>query len=131
MPVVDPENIRLTIAKQETAEQSVALLLRAMCTAIHDAVDKPDPEHLVQIASHIDDNPKAWIDAVFANTPMADKTRGIELPSLSTEVRDAFAEHGQRQPQPQQSNGGDTNQPLHAAQQQHKGGAEQGAQPRK
>jgi len=94
MSPVDPENIRLTIAKQGTAEQSVALLLRAFCTAVHNAVEQPDPEHLVQIARHIDDNPKTWIDAVFANTPMAEQTRGIELVSLPTDVRDAFAAHG-------------------------------------
>jgi hypothetical protein len=95
--VVDPENIRLTIAKQGSVGQSVALLLRAFCTAVNDAVDEPNPERLVQLARHIDDNPKAWIDAIMANTPQAEETEGISLVQLDTNVRDAFAEHGVRQ----------------------------------
>jgi hypothetical protein len=115
-PVVDPENIRLTIAKQGSVGQSVALLLRAFCTAVNDAVDEPNPERLVQLARHIDDNPKAWIDAIMANTPQAEETEGISLVQLDTNVRDAFAEHGVRQQQRANAGNGQDADKQHANQ---------------
>jgi hypothetical protein len=90
----DPENIRQVIAKQPTPAQGVAALLRAVSTAIHQSVDKPDPEGLLRFAKHIDNDPRAWIDAVFANTPQAMQTYPLELSTLPEDVRDAFAVHG-------------------------------------
>jgi hypothetical protein len=59
-------------------------------------VDKPDPEGLLRFAKHIDDDPRAWIDAVFANTPQAMQmqTYPLEQSTLPEDVRDAFAAHG-------------------------------------
>jgi hypothetical protein len=91
----DAENVRQVIAAQTSIGASVQALLRAVSAMIGNALNKGDPSALQAFADHIDANPKAWSDAVQANTSLAAYT--VEpLQNVPPYVADKFALHASR-----------------------------------
>lgn len=76
----NPTDIRLAIAAQPTVEQSVDALTRAVTARINQPVTDTGPDSAHALAVNMQDEPKAWSDAVLANTPMALQSATMVLP---------------------------------------------------
>ena len=90
------ENVRLVIAKQTTVAGSLQALMRAIANTMHEAVEKGEPGALEAFADHIDADPKAWTDAVMANTPLAQETV-LPISGVTPDTESAFATHAAQQ----------------------------------
>jgi hypothetical protein len=90
------EGIRLAIAQQPTVEQGLAALFRALSKLCHDAADGDHGQfaQLTALADAIDADPRAWSDAVLANTKAAELTMAPVMPVLPVQVQDAMPSHG-------------------------------------
>jgi|SRR5581483_11577121 len=87
------ENVRLAIASQPSVEQGVAALLRTIATHLHEAIETNDMSQLKALADHINADPRAWSDALLANTPAATQTIAPSVPAMPAYVQDAFRDH--------------------------------------
>ena len=87
------ENIRLAIAQQPSVEQGIAALFRAIATHLHRAHESNDLSELHALANHMNNDPRAWSDAVLANTPAAPQTIAPTVPQMPVYVQDAFRDH--------------------------------------
>lgn len=87
------ENVRLAIASQPSVEQGVAALLRTIATHLHEAIETNDMSQLKALADHINADPRAWSDALLANTPAATQTIAPTVPAMPAYVQDAFRDH--------------------------------------
>ena len=88
----EAENYRLAVAQQPSIGQSVQALLQAVCSVIGEALEKADPSKLQAFSDKISEDPKAWSDAVQANTPYATQTATMFV-GLSGPVQEAFAKY--------------------------------------
>lgn len=85
----EAENLRLAVAQQPTVEGSLAALLQGVFAVISEALDKGEPVRLQAFRDRLGDDPKAWRDAVVANTPSAMVSVGPFV-GLPTDVQKAF-----------------------------------------
>ena len=67
----DATDVRLAVASQPTVAQGIIALMRAFVSHVHRAFDLDDPSPLKALATSLDTEPKAWTDAILANTTSA------------------------------------------------------------
>src|SRR5690348_1277803 len=94
LATANAENIRQAIALQPSIEQGIAALFQAIATAIQNAVENGDPNGLMALAKHVNEDPRSWSDAVLANTEAATLTAAPRVPQVPTHMQDAFKSHG-------------------------------------
>lgn len=87
------ENVRLAIASQPSVEQGIAALLRTVATHLQEAIETNDMSQLKALADHINADPRAWSDALLANTPAAPQTIAPTVAAMPVYVQDAFRDH--------------------------------------
>ena len=71
-----PEDIRQVIAAQKTVPEGIMGLLRAVTSQCYAAINADDFGQIKALADSISNDPKAWSDAIMANTPHALETAG-------------------------------------------------------
>lgn len=96
---LDPAEVRNVVNAQPTVAASVAALLTAVSGVIQRALDSADPAMLKHFADAINADPKAWVDAVQANTPSAVLTATPFL-AVPSDLQDVFTAHAAQAPAP-------------------------------
>lgn len=97
----DAESLRQVVAHQPTVEGSLAALLQAIFSVMSEALERGEPARLAAFRDKLGDDPKAWRDAVLANTPSAVLSTGpfVGLPSDVQKAFDQYAMQHSQKPQ--------------------------------
>ena len=91
----DATDVRLAVASQPTVAQGIIALLRTFVSHVHRAFEQDDPSPLKALATSLDSEPKAWTDAILANTTSAPLSATLTEPIPGpAHTASAFAKSG-------------------------------------
>lgn len=93
---LDPAGVRAVVAAQPTVAGSVAALVVGISGSMAQALKHADPQGLQKFSEALGSDPKAWADAVLANTPDAVLTATSFL-AVPGHLQEVFTEHAAAQ----------------------------------